>query len=349
VRAALKACLLVVLSVGLTLLGVELVLPLFVDVTDGINWMAVPGVGLGYRPNQEGRYIRPGIDARFHINGSGFNNPHEYTTARVPGVRRIALVGDSYVEAFQVNPEDALYSVLESKIAGDGLAAEVYSFGISGFGTAQILRLVQDTVLSYTPDLVIYLFISNDVADSSACLERAEFKLQYDLSDDGRLLELPAARYELSWWKGLIRQSRLMRYLFVQRKLIEMIQGWSHPPVTAAARSTGPCAERSWKIVDALLGDLQQRLSERGIPLLVVWEGDNDTLKTEDVREGLERIAAKRQIALVDLTAALNAEGAKTGRSFRIAGDGHWNADGHRVAGTVLAPVVERVLAEPGP
>lgn len=345
-RETLQTAALVVLSGALTLLGVEIALLFVVDVTDRIDYVAVPGVGLGLRPNQEGRFIRSGIDARFHINGSGFNNPHEYVVERSPGLARIAVVGDSFVEAFQVNPEEAFFSVLGSGLEADGIHAQVYSFGVSGFGTAQVYRLIQDTVLSYLPDMVVYVFIRNDVTDSSPCLDRAAWTQQYDLTDDGRLEALPVGHYTVTWWSNLLKESRLFRYLFYQRRLLELIRNWRQPPAGPVLRGTGDCADRSWRIVEALLAEMKGRLERRGIPLVVLWQGDNDPNYAADVREGLKQITARQGIQLIDPSPAFEAEAGIQVRSFRIPGDGHWNADGHRVVGKVLVPVVERLLVE---
>ena len=344
-KGALQNVLLVLLSAALTLAALEIALPLAIRVTDRIDYVAVAGVGLGLKPHQDGRFIREGIDARFHVNGSGFNNPHEYSRERLPGVARIAVVGDSFVEAFHVNPENALFSVLERGLGADGIQAEIYSFGISGFGTSQVFRLTMDTVLPYAPDLVVYLFIRNDLSDSSPCLDRSAWTQQYDLDEDGRLVPLPVGHYATRWWSDLLRDSRLCRYLLYQRRLLERIRAWGRPPDEAGPHADGACLERSWAIVEALLVEMQRRLEERGIPLLIVWQGDADPDYAADIRDGLERIARRRGLRLFDPSTAFR-EAAGGAGTFRIPGDGHWNAAGHGVVGRALVPAVEALLAE---
>jgi hypothetical protein len=348
VKRALQIVIVIAASGMATLLAVELILPLVVRVTDRIEYVAVPGVGLGLRPNQEGRFIREGVDARFHVNGSGFNNPVEYQTARTPGVARVAVVGDSFVEAFHVNPGETFYAVLDRGLEARGVRTEMYSFGISGFGTSQVFRLVDDTVLRYAPDVVVYLFIRNDVSDSSACLDRADWTQQYDLTQDGRLEALPVATYSEAWWKDLLQRSRLFRYFFYQRRLLERVRAWGHPAGGPIAPGSGACVDRSWRIVEALLVEMRRRLAERGVPFLVVWQGDADPGYAADVRGGLEEIARRQHLELVDPSPAFVSAAAGREQPFRIPGDGHWNADGHRVVGTMLEPIVERLLQERG-
>lgn len=347
-RRALQIIIVIVGSTTATLLAVELILSLMVRVTDRIDYVAVPGVGLGLRPNQDGRYIRDGIDVRFHVNGSGFNNPLEYTPARTPGVARVAVVGDSFVEAFQVDPEDTFYAVLGRGLEERGRRTEVYSFGVSGFGTSQVFRMVDDTVLRFAPDVVLYLFIRNDVSDSSPCLDRADWTQQYDLTDDGRLEVLPVATYSMAWWKDLLQRSRLFRYIFYQRRLLERVRTWRHPSAGPVVPGSGGCVDRSWRIVEALLVEMRRRLAQRGIPLLVVWQGDADPDYAADVRAGIEAIARRQHLDLVDPSPAFVAAAAGRQQPFRIPGDGHWNVEGHRVVGTMLVPIVERRLQERG-
>jgi len=137
---------------------------MFVDVTDDLEYEHLPKVGLRTKPGQEGLYIRNAlkggdpIRAHFHINNDGFNNLHDYTTHRRPDSYRIAIVGDSFVEALQVDYEQTLFRVLERTLNKHELQAEVYSFGVSGLGTAKIYHLIKDYVLKYSP-ASYYLFI----------------------------------------------------------------------------------------------------------------------------------------------------------------------------------------------
>ena len=160
-RQLLKNVSLSLAFVVLTLFILEYSLALFVDVTDDIKYEHLPKVGLRLKPEQHGIYIRSAIKdgdpitAHFHINNDGFNNLHDYSKERHPGCYRIAVVGDSFVEALQVDSEQAFFRVLEQTLNRNGLDTEVYSFGVSGFGTAQAYHLIKSYVLQYSPDLII--------------------------------------------------------------------------------------------------------------------------------------------------------------------------------------------------
>jgi hypothetical protein len=343
VNALAKKIALCLASIALTLLGLELTLGAFVDVTDDIDYGYLPDVGLRFEPNQDGVFIRDGVRARFHVNNAGFNNARDYAAERDGHTSRIAVVGDSFVEALHVDYADSLSAVLERELNQDGLPVEVYSFGISGFGTSQVYHLVKDYVLTYSPDVIVYLFIRNDVSDSSACLARQPWTQQYDVAPGGDLIAVPFRRYEISPVRRFLKHSRLFRYLFYQRRLLERVRGWEQPAAAAPAVATGRCAEQSWEIEEALLLKLDALLRERGIPWLLVWQGDADPDYASDVREGMERIVNRHQLPYYDLSRDFATAFALRHRPFRIAGDGHWNADGHAVAGAALRPLVERL------
>lgn len=346
VRSALQMAIVVLLSVGVSLLLLEIGVRLFVQVTDNIDYTHLPGVGLRLVPGQDGFFIRDGVHAHFRINEVGFNNARTYTTQRTPGVRRVAVVGDSFIEAFHVDQGQALFDVLERQLNADHVPSEVYSFGISGFGTAQIYHLVTDYVLPYSPDAVVYLFIINDVSDSARCADDQQWMQQYDLAPDGSLVRLPFGEYRMSPVKRLFRYSHLFQYVVYQRRLLERWRAarWQAVADTSGKTGDDPCTEKAWKIVETLLVKLDGALQEKGVPWLLVWQGDPDPSFGTAVRTRLEEIAHRHDLPFFDTSAAFAADFAVHGQPYRIPGDGHWKAEGHRVVGTALAPLVEHML-----
>src|SRR5262245_34367431 len=116
--------------------GVELVFRVFVPVTDVPHKIWDPLLGLRRAPDQAGRYINGAgfVDARYHFNRQGWNHPRDYSTHKPAGTRRVCLIGDSYVEALQVNPGEAMFSVAEQRMSRPDRPVEWYAFGASGWG-----------------------------------------------------------------------------------------------------------------------------------------------------------------------------------------------------------------------
>ncbi|HST51668.1 MAG TPA: SGNH/GDSL hydrolase family protein [Pyrinomonadaceae bacterium] len=130
--------------------------------------------GYSLRPGMEGWYRKEG-EAFIRINSDGLRD-REHAKQKPPGVFRIAVIGDSYAEAFQVEQEKAFWSVLERRLqdcqALAGRKVEVINFGVSGYGTAQELLTLREKVWDYSPDLVLLaLTTNNDVSDNLRALK----------------------------------------------------------------------------------------------------------------------------------------------------------------------------------
>jgi hypothetical protein len=96
-----------------------------------------PDRGWALRPGARGHYSVEG-DARIEINRDGWRD-RERRRAKRPGTLRVAVVGDSYVEALGIPADRTFWAVLERALAGaaDGTAVEVLPFGVHGYSTAQ--------------------------------------------------------------------------------------------------------------------------------------------------------------------------------------------------------------------
>lgn len=133
--------------------------------------------GYSLRPGMEGWYRREGR-AYVSINSEGLRD-REHEKPKAPNTLRVAIVGDSYAEAFQVEREKAFWAVLERELAGcralGGRGVEVLNFGVSGYGTGQELLTLRERVWEYAPDVVLLaVTTNNDVLDNSRALKLTE-------------------------------------------------------------------------------------------------------------------------------------------------------------------------------
>lgn len=152
-----------------------------------------PQLGWAMRPGVEGWFTTEGR-AYVKVNTAGFRDrPHPLD--KPAGVYRVAVVGDSAVEARQVDMKATFWWQLQEKLRGcpalGGRDVEVLAFGVSGYGTAQQYLLMESTALRYQPDLVLLAFAGNDVVNNSARLE-SENERPFFLPD-GEGLKLDAS------------------------------------------------------------------------------------------------------------------------------------------------------------
>jgi hypothetical protein len=158
---------LVLCETGLGLLGIEY--PHFYDFDPLIGTRLRPGIK-GYWLKEGGGYVS--------INSDGLRD-REHAIVKPPNTLRIAVLGDSFAEAMQVNQEETFFRIMEKELQRcsnpGGRNIEVINFGVSGFGTTQELLTLRSKVWKYSPDIVLLAFTSgNDVSDNSPILNKGD-------------------------------------------------------------------------------------------------------------------------------------------------------------------------------
>src|SRR5437016_4900699 len=147
--------------------------------------------GYSLRPNMEGWYRKEG-EANVRINSDGLRD-REHWKIKPLNTFRIAVLGDSFVEALQVPFEESFCYLIEQQLrscpARAGHDVEVINFGVSGYGTAQELITLRNQVWQYSPDIVLLAFTTNnDISDNVRGLKKAD-EIPYFVLRDGKPLE----------------------------------------------------------------------------------------------------------------------------------------------------------------
>ena len=147
---------------------------------------------LGYRliPGMTGWYSREGR-SYVEINQEGFRDV-DHAVEKPADSYRIAVIGDSYVEALQVERGEMFTNFIAGHLGNCGSVGnrrvEVLSFGVSGYGTAQELLMLRDKVWKYSPDLVVLLVTTNnDITDNLREFKRSP--IPYFRVQDGQWVE----------------------------------------------------------------------------------------------------------------------------------------------------------------
>lgn len=120
-----------------------------------------PNLGRGYKANSSFINFNEGFSMG-HVNEFGYLGP-AYPKEKKSGTFRISLLGDSFVEGFQLFDRDHFRSLCENKLnqSNINLKFEVLNFGRSGFDIANMYALLKGEVNQYNSDLYI-CFLSND-------------------------------------------------------------------------------------------------------------------------------------------------------------------------------------------
>ena len=112
--------------------------------------------------------IRKGSEYQSHIrtNAQGFVG-EDFIVKKPPGTYRVAALGDSFTEAFDVDVDKSYAALLAGMLAqARKTPYQVYNFGISGAGSTHELLTYTQYAAAYDPDLVLWqIYLGNDLAD----------------------------------------------------------------------------------------------------------------------------------------------------------------------------------------
>lgn len=216
---------------GTTLLlvaaGAEIAVRLFTDTIPPLT-VKDPDIGQRYIASFEDTIYVPEADRRIKVrfNRFGFRGP-DWTETKPPGVRRIAILGDSMVASLVVDEEDTMVCQLERLLNQSNPEAtwEVLNFGVAGASPGQGLTLYKNLVSRFDPDIVLCAyFVGNDLADNCSRLSNNP-RIYYELNDAGELQQqpFPAERAKVSaflnrYSRFYVWQKDAVNKLFAQAK-----------------------------------------------------------------------------------------------------------------------------------
>jgi hypothetical protein len=103
---------------------------------------------------------------KFVTNSQGFRSYEDFHIEKPPGTFRVIALGDSTTEGFEVRQNYTYAAVLERYLRKNGIDAEVFNTGISGFSTAEELIYLENEGIKYRPDAVVLGFYANDFDDN---------------------------------------------------------------------------------------------------------------------------------------------------------------------------------------
>ncbi len=152
------------------------------------------------------------IVAKKHINNYGFLNDQDYSPEDDSPL--MAIIGDSFVEACQVENRKSMHGILSQQTAGKG---RVYSFGSSGSPLSTYLAYSKYVTKNFKADAHVFIIIGNDYHQSLFKYKNSP-GYHYFMKKQDRLV-LERIDFRSSLLKRLLRNSALIRYLALNAKL----------------------------------------------------------------------------------------------------------------------------------
>jgi len=141
-------------------------------------FMDDPQVGVRLRPNARIQYSTVEFTTEISINDQGVRDD-EPIGPKVPGERRIVVLGDSQVLSVQVSPAQTFCEVLERQLnEAGGERWRVINGGVQGYGPVDYWLFFDKVAALFEPDIVLVVaYVGNDAieaADGEASLEAGQ-------------------------------------------------------------------------------------------------------------------------------------------------------------------------------
>lgn len=302
----------------------------------------------GVRMNRPGAaYVQrtPEMRSIVAINANGLRAPHDFTVEKAPGVRRIAVFGDSYLLGYEASYDDMATTRLERTLQQMKCPVEVLNFSVSGFGTAEMLRTLEREGLRYGPDAVIFQWHHTDPDDTL----RANL---YALDGDA-LVETGATYLPAMGARRAVEGNFLFRFLAGHSHLFTILREKSSRFVRRAmaghvfSRKTtaGAKEERPAGALDLAILARAEALSRRaGAAFFVVdVPGVQSRTRFRSSFRLLPETLTERENYISPITAFEAAAGPKE-KLYWEKGHRHLTPRGNAVLAAVVA---ERLLADP--
>lgn len=354
----MKRVALPVLSLFLTLGAVELVLRWTHLATD-LPWTeGHPLLGFRYVPNQTGMFVVGKFGdykTQYRINSDGWNSSRNYAEKRDLAIMRIAIIGDSYVEALNVSQEAALAAVLEKHLARIG-KVEVYAFGVSGASLAHYLAIMRYVRLQFSPDLYIINIVHNDFDESLSRKDRVFFHAVRPVGDSYE--EVTPQKYRPTLLRRMTQHFAIARYLRVNLKIKNISQKLrqksQNQPFEANIDISNINVGKTKDLVRYLFEKYLREVSDNRKRLVFVIDAPRQLIyngilpqKSSAFQYNKLTIEVCRELSLycLDLTDPFWREFQQNKRRFNSVIDGHWDRHGHEIAARAIGDfLLENVI-----
>lgn len=274
------------LSLGLAWLLGEAALRL-VGFSNPFLYQKDDDLGVTLRPGVEGWYRREG-EGYVAVNRHGLRD-REHAVAKPAGTLRVAVLGDSYAEALQVDRDQTFWAHLERALGTVTRPVEVLNFGVSGYGTAQELLMLR-RVWAFDPDVVLLAVTTgNDVRDNSRVLSNGF--CPYFVYRDGTLVLDNSFRARPTHRVRSTALAEAYFGLYNRSRVLQLVgSALSRPRAPAALPADpdlrlltepgldaeiyrapqSPAWAEAWQITEELLRRLRDEVSSHGALLVVV-------------------------------------------------------------------------------
>lgn len=245
------------------------------------------------------------------------------------------MIGDSFVQAFEVRYEETFYSLLEAYAStSEGPHLEAIPMGVMSYGTAQELLWLRDMGVKFEPDLIILVvYLGNDISDNSKALLYTQTKPYFTLQDGAlSLTDMPGRFARVRYWLA----KHLRSYLVLREVIFRLVPlrqtairlGLVNRPMGNDEKEGNRNRIRrdAFDLTFALIREIVQTAKKAGSDFGIAYSGKTQTGLNMDSDTLFEQFCEREALDCLSLNPALDSDELNF-----VPNDDHWSAKGHQV------------------
>ncbi len=324
-----------------------------------------PELGWSHIANKKGYWSVGEQRIEVEINSKGLRDK-EYAYKKKEGIFRILVLGDSFIEGFQVRLDDTVCKVLEHELNRLPGHFEVINAGFGGVGTDYELLFLRREGFKYHPDLVMLGFFANDVYDnyrSKAILDNEAGFLAYEKKGLAVSVRKFLAKNSCAYnYFGTVLPNSmpflanlLMKTGLLSFQPIDDVEGPGASHYEVLAARYGPRWQQAWEVTKILISEIQRKAADGGSEFAVIgipfreqvyesrWKSLIEMRPSLKKREWdldrpereVSRFLDDAKIPFLPLLPHFRRASEKC-ELYYTGPDGHWNVAGHQLAGKII-------------
>lgn len=305
------------------------------------------------------------------INSHGWRDK-EWSSRKPINTYRIAVLGDSFVEAFQVESEFTFLQLTENQLNKDQTyKVELLNFGRSGFTQTEELIVLKNYTPHFSPDIVIlFFYAANDISDVGKETAHNLLHPFYRFDRDGELIldlsliktnpsKIKRFLYKLDRYSALIsliyqRYDLLRQQIFKKEKIKLEINSLNNY-LTLCTTKKDKTYLQNYNLNKMLIKTMAKYCNKKGIQFMLI--NINDTTYIPEIEEKYKFIDATFNANYFDddlyrYAKLLNIEYLGLQKLFRRTyietgvelNWGHWNYEGHKTVANALSNKLIQII-----
>jgi hypothetical protein len=292
---------------------------------------------------------------------------------------RIAMIGDSFIEALQVELKHTFFTLTENQLnKNHSNSVELMNFGRSGSTQTEELLVLKNEVAQFSPDMVIlFFFPGNDIKEVSRKTNIAYLRPYYQISKNNDLfLEnsfIKSRTFKIKSFINMFKQhSALISLLakrynsYMQTKLQSKLNDKETDSgsdglenyLTLCTATQDKTYLDNYKLNKILIKTIAEYCKEKGIKFMLITldtqayvkELEEEYILTDPTfnpyffEDDLKDLANSINIDYLGIQRIFRKYNEETGAILHWGNWGHWNYEGHTVVTLALTRKLESLI-----